>query len=154
MKVTPYLDVAVPEELYIYGSATVVAEVTDGLAAYGKDDVFTKYLKLTKDGVFQFSDAKKAVGFDYNFGKFATLSDNIADAGDDDGNFKFTGETGWYVVTADFVNSNLTIAAYDSYVSDYPNIYLVGDYNAVDPAWSPGTSPEMTRNQKAFIQLK
>ncbi|MCW3785627.1 SusF/SusE family outer membrane protein [Plebeiibacterium sediminum] len=152
--VTPYLDVAVPTELYIYGSATASAEVTDGLAAYGADDVFTKYLKLTKDGVFQFSDVKESSGFDYNVGKFATLSDNIVAAGDEAGNFKFTGETGWYVVTADFVNSNLTIEAYDSYVSDYPNIYLVGDYNAVDPAWSPGTAPEMTRKSEGVYSIE
>ncbi len=154
IKVTPYLDVAVPTDLYIYGSATASGEVTDGLAAYGADDVFTKYLKLNKDGVFQFSDKKESSGFDYNFGKFATLSDNIVAAEDEDGNFKFTGETGWYVVTADFVNSNLTIATYDNYVSDYPNIYLVGDYNAVDPAWSPGTAPEMTRKSEGVYSIE
>ncbi|MGQ1784379.1 SusF/SusE family outer membrane protein [Saccharicrinis sp. GN24d3] len=158
MKVTPYLDVAIPTELYIYGSATASAEVTDGLAAYGADDVFTKYLKLVKGGVFQFSDAKESGGFDYNFGKFATVSDNIVAAGDEAGNFKFTGETGWYAVTADFVNSNLTIAPYvegsETYTFDYPNVYLVGDYNATDPAWSPESGPALTRENEGVYTIE
>ncbi|MCZ4694736.1 SusF/SusE family outer membrane protein [Ancylomarina euxinus] len=154
MKVTPYLDVPIPSDLFIFGTSTASAEVTDALKAYGKENIFTKYLKLTKDGLFKFSDKQADDGYDYNFGKFATVSDNIEAAADDAGNFKFTGETGWYAVTADFVNSNLTIAAYESYVGDYPNIYLVGDYNATDPAWSPGTSPEMTRKSEGVYSIE
>ena len=154
MKVTPYLDVPIPSDLFMFGTATGAEQVTGALKAYGSESVFTKYLKLTKDGLFKFSDKQAENGYDYNFAKFATRSENIEAAGDDAGNFKFTGETGWYAVTADFVSSNLTIAAYETYVSDYPNIYLVGDYNATDPAWSPGTSPELTRKSEGIYSTE
>ncbi|MGZ2369736.1 SusF/SusE family outer membrane protein [Ancylomarina sp. YFZ004] len=158
MKVTPYLDVKIPTELYIYGSATATVEVTDALMAYGKDNVFTKYLKLTKDELFKFSDKQGSDGFDYNFGKFATLSENIEAAGDDAGNFKFTDETGWYAVTADFVSSKLTIAPYifgsATYTFDYPNVYLAGDYNATDAAWSPETGPAFTRKSEGVYTIE
>ncbi|MRT93681.1 SusF/SusE family outer membrane protein [Ancylomarina sp. 16SWW S1-10-2] len=158
MKVTPYLDVKIPTELYIYGTATASEVVADALMAYGKDNVFTKYLKLTKDASFKFSDMQSSDGFDYNFGKFATISENIEAAGDDEGNFKFTGETGWYAVTADFVNSSLSIAAYESYVSDYPNIYLVGSLTpsaaGTDYGWDPSQAAEFTRESEGVYSLE
>ncbi|WP_461633199.1 SusF/SusE family outer membrane protein [Labilibaculum euxinus] len=157
MKVTPYLDVPIPTDLYIFGSATASSKVTDALKAYGADNIFTKYLKLTKDGLFKFSEKQASDGYDYNFAKFATRSENIEAAGDDDGNFKFTGETGWYAVTADFTNSNLTIAPYENgsvYTYDYPNIYLVGAYNTTDPEWNPGASTEMTRKSEGVYTLE
>ncbi|MBN2598252.1 MAG: SusF/SusE family outer membrane protein [Marinifilaceae bacterium] len=157
MKVTPYLDVPIPTDLYIFGSATASSKVTDALKAYGADNIFTKYLKLTKDGLFKFSEKQASDGYDYNFAKFATRSENIEAAGDDAGNFKFTGETGWYAVTADFTNSNLTIAPYENgsvYTYDYPNIYLVGAYNTTDPEWNPGASPEMTRKSEGVYTLE
>jgi hypothetical protein len=139
MKVTPYLDVPIPAEFFIYGTATSEAEVSKALKAHGADNVFTKYLKLTKDGLFKFAEKQGDDGYDYNFGKFATISDNIEAAGDDAGNFKFTGETGWYKVEADFVSSTLTISTHvvgaATYGFDYDNLYLVGDYNAADPTW-------------------
>ena len=158
MKVTPYLDVEIPSELYIYGTATSSEEVTDALMTYGKDNVFTKYLKLTKDASFRFSSMQSSDGVDYNFGKFAAVSENIEAAGDDEGNFKFTGETGWYAVTADFVNSNLSIAAYEGYVADYPNIYLVGSLTpsaaGTDYGWDPAQAPEFTRESEGVYTLE
>ena len=154
MKVTPYLDVPIPTELFIFGSATAAEEVPNALKAYGADDIFTKYLKLTKDGLFKFSEKQGSDGYDYHYAKFATRSENIVAAGDDAGNFKFTGETGWYAVTADFVSSNLSIAAYENYVGDYPNIYLVGAYNTTDAEWNPGESPEMVRKSEGVYSLE
>lgn len=158
MKVTPYLDVPIPSELYIYGTATATIEVTEALKAYGADNIFTKYLKLTKDGLFKFSEKQASDGYDYNYAKFATRSENIEAAGDDAGNFKFTGETGWYAVTADFVSSNLTIAPYvfgsATYTFDYPSVYLAGDYNATDAAWSPETGPELTRKSEGVYTIE
>lgn len=157
MKVTPYLDVPIPTDLFVYGTATATEKVANALKAYGKDNVFTKYLKLTKDGLFKFSDKQASDGYDYNFGKFATISENIESAADNAGNFKFTGETGWYAVTADFANSDLTIAPYENgsvYTYDYPNIYLVGAYNTTDPEWNPGASPKMTRESEGVYTLE
>jgi hypothetical protein len=158
MKVTPYLDVPIPSELYIFGSATASAEVPDALKAYGANDIFTKYLKLTKDGLFKFSEKQGSDGYDYNFAKFATRSENIVAAGDDAGNFKFTGETGWYAVTADFVSSNLTIAPYvfgsATYTFDYPNVYIVGGYSSTDPFWDETNAVEMTRVSEGVYTIE
>lgn len=156
MKVTPYLDVPVPAALLITGTATSVG-FSNTLAANADGDVFYKYLKLTSDGLFRFTD-KADGGYKYNFGKFATLSSNIVAAGDDDANFKFTGETGWYAVKADFTNSELTIAPYvfgsTTYTYNPSEVYLVGDYNADVPAWNPGGSPKMTEKSEGIYSIE
>jgi len=158
MKVTPYLDVPIPSELFIFGSATASAEVTDALKAYGADDIFTKYLKLTKDGLFKFSEKQASDGYDYNFAKFATKSENIEAAGDDAGNFKFTGETGWYAVTADFVSSTLTITPHvvesTTYGYDYDNLYMVGGYNSTDPFWDAANAVAMTKKSEGIFTIE
>lgn len=158
MKVTPYLDVKVPKELFIYGSATSETEVAKGLKAHGADNVFTKYLKLTKDGLFKFAEKQGDDGFDYNYGKFATTSDNIVAAGDDAGNFKFTGETGWYKVEANFLTSTLSISSHvvgaATYESDYDKLYLVGGYNSTDPNWDPANAVEMTKESEGVFTIR
>ena len=158
MKVTPYLDVPVPSELYIYGTGTPAAEVTGALQAHGEADIFTKYLKIEQDGLFKFSEKQESGGYDYNFGKFAAISDNIEAAGDEAGNFKFTGETGWYELKADFANSELTIAPYvfgaATYTPDPAEVYLVGDYNATVPAWSPDNSPALTKKSDGIYTIE
>ncbi|RXQ96274.1 SusF/SusE family outer membrane protein [Ancylomarina salipaludis] len=158
MKVTPYLDVAIPSELYIFGNATSATEISAALKAFGSDDIFTKYLKLTKDSLFKFSDKQASDGFDYNFGKFATVSENIEAAGDDAGNFKFTGETGWYAVTADFMSSSLTITPYmvesTTYGYDYDNLYIVGGYNSTDPFWDAANAVAMTKKSEGVFTIE
>ncbi|GAB7086911.1 SusF/SusE family outer membrane protein [Marinifilum fragile] len=158
MKVTPYLDVPIPSEFYIYGTATSESDVTKALKAYGANDVFTKYLKLTKDGLFKFAEKQASDGYDYNFGKFATKSDNIEAAGDNAGNFKFTGETGWYKVEADFVSSALTITSHvvesTTYGFDYDNLYLVGGYNSTDPEWDPANAVAMTKVSEGVFTIE
>lgn len=156
MKVTPYLDVPVPTTLLMTGTATSVG-FDDALVCNGDNDVFFKYLKLINDGLFRFTD-KTDGGFKYNFGKFATVSSNIVAAGDDDANFKFTGETGWYEVKADFTNSELTIAPYvydaTTYTHNPAEVYLVGDYSADVPAWSPDQSPQMTEESEGVYKIE
>lgn len=156
MKVTPYLDVPVPTTLLMTGTATSVG-FDNLLEAHADGDTFYKYLKLTNDGLFRFTD-KAEDGYKYNFGKFATVSSNIVAAGDDDANFKFTGETGWYQVKADFMNSELTIAPYvfgaATYTHNPTEVYLVGDYSADVPAWNPGDSPQMTEDSEGVYKLE
>lgn len=156
MKVTPYLDVPVPSALFIKGTATSVGFET-ALATLKSGDTFVKYLKLTKDGIFRFAD-KASEGYQYNFGKFATVSTNLVAAADQDGNFKFTGETGWYEVTADFVNSDLKIAPYvvgtTTYKHNPADVFLVGDYNADVPAWTPDKSPKMTVKKEGVYAIE
>lgn len=159
MKVTPYLDVPVPEALYMMGTATTVGfNSSDALASYKDGDVFYKYLKLTTDGSFRFSDAQEDGGYSYNYGKFATLSSNIEAAGDEDGNFKFTGENGWYEVKADFINSELTIAPYEVGAATYTymptEVYLVGDYSDTVSAWAPDNSPLMTMKSEGVYTIE
>ncbi|WP_053185674.1 SusF/SusE family outer membrane protein [Sunxiuqinia dokdonensis] len=159
MKVTPYLDVPVPEALYMMGTATPVGfNSADALASHKDGDVFYKYLKLTQDGSFRFSDKQADDGFSYNFGKFATVSSNIEAAGDDDGNFKFTGETGWYEVKADFTNSELTIAPFvheaTTYTFDPAQVYLVGDYADTVASWAPDNSPAMIMKSEGVYTLE
>jgi hypothetical protein len=159
MKVTPYLDVPVPSKLFMMGTATPVGFTSaDALASLKDGDVFHKYVKLETDGLFRFTDKQEDGGFSYNFGKFATVSSNISAAADDDGNFKFTGETGWYEVKADFTNSELTIAPYvfgaATYTADPAEVYLVGDYNATVPAWSPDNSPALTKQSDGVYSIE
>ncbi|MGD9929742.1 MAG: SusF/SusE family outer membrane protein [Mangrovibacterium sp.] len=159
MKVTPYLDVPVPSAFYMMGTATEVGFTSsDALAALKDGDVFYKYLKLTADGAFRFSDAQSDGGFAYNYGKFATVSSNIAEAGDEDGNFKFTGETGWYEVKADFTNSELTIAPFQvgttTYTFDPAEVYLVGDYTDTVASWSPENSPAMIKKSEGIYTIE
>ncbi|NQU55125.1 MAG: SusF/SusE family outer membrane protein [Bacteroidetes bacterium] len=159
MKVTPYLDVPVPSNLFMLGTATSVGfDNTASLVALKDGDVFYKYLKLTNDGLFRFADAQNDGAFKYNFGKFATVSSNIEAAGDDDANYKFTGETGWYEVKADFTNSELTIAPFivdaTTYTSNPSEVYLVGDYSASVPAWSPGESPSLTEKSDGIYTIE
>ncbi len=156
MKVTPYLDVPVPSTLLMTGTATSVG-FDDMLATNPNGDVFFKYLKLSNDGLFRFTD-KASDGYMYNFGKFATVSSNIVAAADDDANFKFTGETGWYEVKADFTNSELTIAPYvfgaETYTHNPTEVFLVGDYSADVPAWSPDQSPQMTEKSEGVYTIE
>ncbi|BAX81311.1 SusF/SusE family outer membrane protein [Labilibaculum antarcticum] len=158
MKVTPYLDVPIPTDFYIFGSATAAVEVTEALKSYGADNIFTKYLKLTKDGLFKFSEKQASDGYDYNFNKFAAVSDNIMAANDEAENFKFTGETGWYAVTADFVNSTLTIEEYvfggATYSYDYDNLYIAGSYNSVDAEWSPEAGIAFTKQEEGVFSIQ
>ncbi len=159
MKVTPYLDVPVPSNLFMMGTATPVGfNSTDALASLKDGDIFYKYLKLEADGLFRFTDKQEDGGFSYNFGKFATVSSNISAAADTDGNFKFTGETGWYEVKADFTNSELTIAPYmfgsTTYTADPAEVFLVGDYNATVPAWSPDNSPALTKQSDGVYSIE
>lgn len=159
MKVTPYLDVPVPESLFMLGTATAVGfESANSLASLKEGDVFFKYLKLTNNGLFRFADAQSNDAFKYNFGKFASLSSNIVAAEDDDSNFKFTGETGWYEVKADFTNSALTIAPYvvgaETYTFNPTDVFLVGDYNATVPAWNPGESPALTEKSEGIYTFE
>ncbi|MCW0481524.1 SusF/SusE family outer membrane protein [Gaoshiqia sediminis] len=159
MKVTPYLDVPVPSAFYMMGTATEVGFTSsDALPTLKDGDVFYKYLKLTTDGAFRFSDAQSDGGFAYNYGKFATVSSNIEEAGDEDGNFKFTGETGWYEVKADFTNSELTIAPFQvgstTYTFDPAEVYLVGDYTDTVAAWSPENSPAMIKKSEGVYTIE
>ncbi len=159
MKVTPYLDVPVPEALFLMGTATPVGfNSADALASYKDGDVFQKYLKLTTDGSFRFSDKQTDDGFNYNFGKFATVSSNIEAAGDDDGSFRFTGETGWYEVKANFTNSELTIAPFmheaTTYTFDPTEVYLAGDYSDTVAGWEPENSPAMVMKSEGIYALE
>lgn len=159
MKVTPYLDVPIPSNLFMLGTVTSVGfDNTASLVALRDGDLFYKYLKLTNDGLFRFADAQNDGAFKYNFGKFATVSSNIEAAGDDDANYKFTGETGWYEVKADFTNSELTIAPFmvdgTTYTSNPSEVYLVGDYNTSVPAWSPGESPSLTEKSDGIYTIE
>lgn len=156
MKATPYLDVPVPATLFVTGTATSVG-FDEALSTVKSGDVFVKYLKLTKDGLFRFSD-KNTGGYQYNFGKFSTLSANVIAAADQDGNFKFTGETGWYEVKADFTNSDLKIAPFlvgtTPYKHNPAEVFLVGDYNAEVPGWSPDKSPKMTLKKEGVYSIE
>lgn len=156
--VTPYLDVPVPSALFFTGDASTVGFATDkSLEFFKNGQVFTKYLKLIKDKQFRFIDKKADDAYKYNFGKFATIPATVVDGQGDDNNFKFTGETGWYKVVADFAMSSLTIEkkveGSTTYSANPDNLYLVGAYNTTDAEWNPASAPAFTKTSEGIFTI-
>jgi len=147
--VTTYKDIAVPDELYIFGDATAVGWGADTSLAMLKDDgKFIKYAYLENDKKFRFLKAQNTDDNTYNAGSLITLSDNVEKAGDEEKNFLFTGATGWYRIEADYLTSTLNISAYENnsytYQYDYDKLYVVGSISGWDAQADP-PSMEMTK---------
>ena len=156
--VKPYLDVPVPNELFFTGDASTVGFSDDKALNFFKNgQVFTKYLKLIKDKQFRLVDKQASDAYKYNFGKFATIPATLVDGADDDHNFKFTGETGWYKVIADFAKSELTIEAKvegsTTYTANPDALYLVGAFNTVDAEWAPTTALPFTKTSEGIYTI-
>jgi len=148
--VTTYKDIAVPDELYLFGDATAVGWGADTSLAMLKDGgKFIKYAYLENGKKFRFLKAQNTDDNTYNSGSLITLSDNVGKADDEDHNFLFTGTTGWYRIEADYLISNLNItehtAGAETYTYDYPDFYIVGDYNSTDGAWDAYNAAAFTR---------
>ena len=157
--VTTYKDIAVPDELYIFGDATAVGWGADTSLAMLKDDgKFIKYAYLENDKKFRFLKAQNTDDNTYNAGSLITLSDNVEKAGDEEHNFLFTGSTGWYRIEADYLMSSLNItehvAGAETYTYDYPAIYLVGDYNSTDGVWDAVNAPAFTRVEEGVYTIE
>ncbi|HAF29165.1 MAG TPA: hypothetical protein DCG75_08975 [Bacteroidales bacterium] len=140
--VTTYKDVPVPDELYIFGSATTVGyDAGSALATYKEDGKFTVFTYLENNKMFRFLMEQDTVDNTYNYESLVNLPDNVASAGDEMKNFTFTGATGWYKIEADYLTSTLIIETYEhnghTYVEDYDQLYLVGSISGWDAQANP-----------------
>ncbi|MDA3953325.1 MAG: SusE domain-containing protein [Bacteroidales bacterium] len=157
--VTTYKDIAVPDELFLFGDATTVAWGADtSLAMYKDGGKFIKFTYLENNKKFRFLKAQDLEDNTYNYGSLITLSDNVDEAGDDDNNFLFTGTTGWYKIEADYLTSTLTIAEHTvgsvTYTYDYDNLYLVGDYNSTDGFWDADNADAFTKVSEGLFSIE
>ena len=94
---------------------------------------------LQKDGYFRFFEKADWGATQYGFGFFAdgTLPETFTQAGDNDDNFIFAGETAEYLVTVDLDDFTVAIEVASAYPT---SLYLVGD----DQGWNFGNSPTFT----------
>ncbi|MFP4025811.1 MAG: SusE domain-containing protein [Thiohalospira sp.] len=156
---TTYKDIAVPDELYLFGDATAVGWGADTSLAMLKDEgKFIKYAYLENGKKFRFLKAQNTDDNTYNSESLITLSDNVDKADDEDQNFLFSGTTGWYRIEADYLTSNLNITEHTSgavtYTYDYPDLYLVGDYNNTDGVWDAFNAPAFTREAEGVYTIE
>lgn len=138
--ITTYLDIPIAESMYIYGDATMVGWVaSDALLMYSDGGVHTGFTYLENNMKFRFLKQRDELDNTYNSSSLITYSDNVSKANDGMMNFLFTGTSGWYKIEANYLTSELTIAEYtagsETFTYDYPNLYLVGDYNSTDGVW-------------------
>jgi hypothetical protein len=147
--VTTYKDVPIPEELFLFGEATAVGWGADTALAFIDDGgVFVKFAYLENNMKFRFLKERDTTDNTYNYESIVNLPDNVAEAGDANKNFLFTGVTGWYKIEANYLTSSLNIQEYENngftYQYDYDKLYLVGSMSG----WDAGANPpqfEMTK---------
>lgn len=157
--VTTYLDIAAPEQLYLYGNATTVGwDAANALYMHTSDGVSTVFTYLEKDMKFRFLKERDTTDNTYNANSLVNYPSNVTRAGDDMKNFVFTGASGWYKIETDYINSTLTIEDYvfgaETYTYDYDSIYIVGDYNNTDPAWDPSKASGMTKKSEGVYTIQ
>ncbi|MCB2195018.1 MAG: SusF/SusE family outer membrane protein [Bacteroidetes bacterium] len=143
-------DVPVPESLYLFGDATTVGWGADtSLAMYNDEDKYVVFTYLEKDKKFRFLKAQNTDDNTYDFDSFITIPETVKAAKDEDNNFIFKGNTGWYKIEADYITSTLSIAQHvvgsETYTYTYENLYLVGDYNSVDGEWDYDNAVAFTK---------
>ena len=157
--VTTYLDIPVPEELYLFGDATTVGWGADtSLMTYKDGDEFVIFTYFENNKKFRFLKAQNTEDNTYNSNSLVNLPGNVTSAGDTDKNFLFTGTTGWYKIAADYVTSTLTIDEHTvgaaTYTYDYDNLYIVGDYNATDPFWDAENAVAFTKVSEGLFTIE
>ena len=157
--VTTYKDVPVPEELYLFGDATAVGWGADTALAFVQDgDNLVKFAYLENNKKFRFLKAKNTEDTTYNYESLVNLPSNVSAAGDDDKNFMFTGTTGWYKLEVNYLTSTLSIAEHiagaETYTYDYTNLYIVGDYNAIDGAWDANNAAAFTKVSEGVFSIE
>ncbi|MFO7842981.1 MAG: SusF/SusE family outer membrane protein [Bacteroidales bacterium] len=157
--ITTYKDIAVPDELYLFGDATAVGWGADTSLAMFKDgDVFVKYAYLENGMKFRFLKAQNTEDNTYNSESLINLSDNVDEANDEEKNFLFTGATGWYRIEADYLTSNLNITEHisgaETYTYDYPSLYMVGEYNSTDGVWDAINAAAFTRVSEGLYTIE
>lgn len=156
--VTTYLDVPIAESMYIYGDATMVGwEASDALLMYSDGGVHTGFTYLENNMKFRFLKQRDESDNTYNSSSLITYSDNVSKANDEMMNFLFTGTSGWYKIEANYLTSELTIAEHTAgaatYTYDYPNLYLVGDYNSTDGVWDAQNAVPFTKDGEGLYSI-
>jgi hypothetical protein len=156
--VTTYLDIPIAESMYIYGDATMVGWVaSDALLMYSDGGVHTGFTYLENNMKFRFLKQRDELDNTYNSSSLITYSDNVSKANDGMMNFLFTGTSGWYKIEANYLTSELTIAEHtagsETFTYDYPNLYLVGDYNSTDGVWDAGNAVPFTKVSEGLFTI-
>ncbi len=102
--------------------------------------VYQTTAEFTKNGKFRFFTIQSWDDTNqYNWSTFesGSIDSNLTNSGDNDGNFIFGGESGWYTITIDLKNKTLVMEA-----TEKPELYMIGD--AVQ-GWDLAKAVEMTR---------
>lgn len=152
-------DIPVPESLFLFGDATTVGWGADtSLAMFNDEGKFVVFTYLEKDKKFRFLKAQNIEDNTYDFDSFITLPDMVKAAKDEDNNFVFNGNTGWYKIEANYITSTLSIASHvvgsETYNYTYDKLYLVGDYNSVDGEWDYANAAAFTKVEEGLFTIK
>jgi len=156
--VTTYKDIAVPEELYLFGDATAVGWGADtALTMVADGDMFVKFAYLENNKKFRFLKAQNTDDNTYNSESLVTVPSSVTSAGDDDKNFLFNGTTGWYKIAVNYLTSTLEISEHTAgsatYTYDYASLYLVGDYGS-DGVWDANNAAEFTKLSEGVYSIE
>jgi hypothetical protein len=108
--VTPYPTEAPP--VYMIGAATGGWDLAKAVQVNSiGQNKYETIAQFTNGGNFRFFATPSWDAEQYNWSTFqgGTLNANLQNAGDNDGNFLFTGPTGWYKITADINNKTIAL---------------------------------------------
>ncbi|HTE32395.1 MAG TPA: SusE domain-containing protein, partial [Chryseolinea sp.] len=136
--VTPYATVFPP--VYMIGDATGGWDLAKAVKL--RSIAPSKYqttAEFTNGGKFRFFASASWDAPQFNWSTFAggTVDTALEDGQDSDGNFKFTGPTGWYTITSDTKHKTITLEA-----TEQPALYMIG---AAIQGWDLTKAVQLTR---------
>jgi hypothetical protein len=144
--VTPYATIFPP--IYMIGDATGGWDLAKAVKL--KSIAPSKYqttAEFTNGGKFRFfSSPTWDANPQYNWTTFSggSVDAKLENGQDSDNNLKFTGATGWYLITADTKNKTITLEP-----KDQPRLYMIG---AAIQGWDLGKAVELTRIEDGLFK--
>lgn len=85
-----------------------------------------------------------AVQYNWTFFESGSIDENLTNAADNDGNFIFSGASGWYKIITNTKNKTITLEA-----TTQPRLYMIGDALL---GWGLDKTVEMTRLEDGVFQ--
>lgn len=131
LTVKPYATVFPP--IYMIGAATGGWDLAKAVEVLSSaPNLYSTITYFISNEAFRFFEQPQWDATNYNFPHFSgTVSALLENAGDGDQNFKFTGESGWYRITANLKDLSVQMEEVDE-----PVMYITG---AATGAWAkPG----------------
>jgi hypothetical protein len=112
--VTPYA--MGPAPIFMIGAATGGWDLAKAVPLTNvSQDVYETVAEFTSGETFRFFTTPSWEADQYNWGSFAggSVDSNLEPANDNDNNFRFTGDSGWYKITTDVKNRTITMEPSD-----------------------------------------